>query len=83
MHSEIRQVGNSKGIILPKAILEQCHFEHMVDMQVVEGGLIIRPLHEKRAGWKEAFLKAEPESDALNQEWQSFSNNLDDEDWAW
>ncbi|MEI6791175.1 MAG: hypothetical protein WCK42_08350 [Myxococcaceae bacterium] len=83
MHSEIRRVGNSKGIILPKAILEQCNFEETVDLKVIEGGLMITPVHKKRAGWEQAFRNAEPENDVLTQEWQSFSNETDEEEWVW
>ena len=83
MHSEIRQVGNSKGIILPKAILEQCHFEEAVSLKVIDGGLMITPVSKKRAGWEQAFKNAKPEKDLLAQEWQSFSNESDDEDWKW
>lgn len=67
MHSEIRRVGNSRGIILPKAILEQCHFEETVNLKVIEGGLVITPVHKRRAGWEQAFKDAEP----------------DDKEWVW
>ncbi|MEI6806024.1 MAG: hypothetical protein WCK49_05900 [Myxococcaceae bacterium] len=83
MHSEIRKVGNSKGIIFPKAIIEQCHFEDTVDIKVVDGGLMITPVHKKRSGWEQAFKNAEPENDTLSQEWQSFQNASDDEEWVW
>lgn len=86
MQSEIRQVGNSKGIIIPKAILEQCHFERAVEMQVTEEGLMIRPAQKPhpRAGWEEAFAKAaQQDNDPLDQEWLSFPNEFDELEWKW
>ncbi len=83
MHAEIRQVGNSKGIILPKSILKQCRFETEIDLEVREEGLLIKPVSGKRAGWKEAFLAAKPENDLESQDWLSFSNESDDKEWVW
>ncbi len=79
-------MGNSKGIIIPKAVLKQCHFEKAIDMQVVDGSLVIRPVvANPRAGWEEAFLKAKREEgeDPLTEEWLSFPNEFDDKEWEW
>lgn len=83
MRSEIRQVGNSKGIILPKVILEQCHLEEAVELKVIEGELVITPISKKRAGWEQAFKNFKHEKDVLVREWQAFSNESDEEDWVW
>ena len=34
MKSTIRNIGNSKGIILPKRILQQCFISNRVDIEV-------------------------------------------------
>ena len=51
-------IGNSKGIRLPKAILEQLHITDQLEMEVEEQRLVLKPVHNiPRAGWEEA-LKA-------------------------
>lgn len=51
-------VGNSKGIRLPKAILEQLHIADTVELEVDNQQIIIKPIHTSpRQGWREAFDK--------------------------
>ncbi|GAH76797.1 unnamed protein product, partial [marine sediment metagenome] len=37
-------IGNSKGIRIPKAILDQCDIENEVDLEVENGKIIIEPI---------------------------------------
>jgi len=55
MKITIRRIGNSKGVIIPTAILNQIGLEHEADLSVKDGALVIRPpKKEVRAGWSEA-----------------------------
>ena len=81
MHVEMRRIGNSRGIIFPKAIIEQCHLEREIDLQVVNGVVTIQPVGNKRANWAKAFEAAKHEDHTLEQEWQSFSNSSDGAEW--
>lgn len=55
MKITIRRIGNSKGMIIPTAILNQIGLEHEADVSVKDGALVIRPpKKEIRAGWSEA-----------------------------
>lgn len=67
MKSTIRNIGNSKGIILPKRILQQCFISNRVDIEVRGNSIIITPSEDtKRKGWAEAFKKmAEHGDDTL------------------
>lgn len=83
MKAEIRKIGNSRGIILPKAILEQCHFEDDVEMEVSNDALIIRAFARSREGWKEAFKRVgQEDKDTSIREWQNVTNDSD-EDLEW
>ena len=56
MRTEIRRIGNSKGVILPKPFISQAGLtEDEVEM-TVEGDAIVlrRPRKEARSGWAEA-----------------------------
>jgi antitoxin MazE len=50
-------IGNSKGIRLPKAILEQLNIQDQLDLEVEDKQLVLKPVSRKpREGW-EAALK--------------------------
>ena len=55
MKTNIVRIGNSKGIRLPKSVLEQCRLKDVVEIEVEGNALIIRPVHAPRSGWSEAF----------------------------
>lgn len=49
-------IGNSKGIRIPKSILEQCKITDKVELEVKNHEIIIKPLKNKvREHWAEAF----------------------------
>ncbi|MEQ8198933.1 MAG: AbrB/MazE/SpoVT family DNA-binding domain-containing protein [Clostridiaceae bacterium] len=49
-------IGNSKGIRLPKAILEQLNIQDTLEMEVEDKQLILKPIHKKpRDGWEKAL----------------------------
>lgn len=55
MKISIRRVGNSKGIIIPAAVLDQVGLEDEADMTVENGALVVRPPQKNpRQGWDEA-----------------------------
>jgi len=51
-------IGNSKGIRLPKTLLEQLQIADTVELEVENQQIIIKPIHSSpRQGWREAFGK--------------------------
>ena len=60
MHVTIRQIGNSKGVVLPKPVLAQAGLEDATDAEMtVENGVILlrRPTKPAREGWAQAAQK--------------------------
>ena len=56
MKAQVIQIGNSRGIRIPKALLELCHIRSQVEIQVRGTRLLIEPAkHNPRSGWVEAF----------------------------
>jgi antitoxin MazE len=56
MKSSIRNIGNSKGIIIPQGFLKQCYIEEEVNIEVKDNHIIITPVNNvKRKGWADAF----------------------------
>jgi antitoxin MazE len=79
MEVAIRKMGNSQGVVIPKSLLAQLGLEGMVDMQVHDGVIEIRPLHRNpRIGWAEdAQNLAALGDDALL--WPEVANEGDNE----
>jgi antitoxin MazE len=58
MRRRIVPIGNSRGIRIPKAILEQCRIEDEVELQTEGDRIIISPVKRMaRQGWDQAFKK--------------------------
>ena len=55
MKTHLIPIGNSKGIRIPKSILETCGLEEEIEMVIQKDGLILRPLLEVRSGWDKSF----------------------------
>ncbi len=55
MQVSIIQIGNSKGIRLPKAILAQYEMDTTVELVLEKDHILIKPSQKPRAGWDEAF----------------------------
>ena len=83
MKAKIRNIGNSKGVILPKNVLEQCAIEEDIIIEVKNSRIIITPASvPKRKGWDEAFkMMAANGDDELVIPDVFNDENIDD--WTW
>jgi len=54
------RIGNSRGIRIPKPVIDQCGFGDTVDLRIETGRLIIAPDRPPRQGWESAFRAAAP-----------------------
>jgi antitoxin MazE len=87
MLTSMRQIGNSRGVLIPAAFLVSCQIEDQVDMQMQDGQIVIKPVSRKlRDGW---FVHAAISSDAVMaqekigaQDW-SDAPIADDSEWVW
>ena len=82
MKTKIIAIGNSQGIRIPKAIIEQCGFDNSVEMKVIDGSLILTPVKNLREGWAESFqeMTANGDDELLIDDAIS---TVEDEDWEW
>lgn len=82
MRRRLQRIGNAKGIVIPKAILDRCGFVREVEMRVDGNRLILSPAKTVREGWSTIFRKAvrtspeAPSPDPLGERW-------DREEWSW
>ena len=82
MKVNIVAIGNSKGIRIPKSVLEQCKFNTEAELEVENNRIIIKPLRKKsREGWGKAFkLMHEREEDGLLLD---DSLDIEMDNWEW
>lgn len=53
------RIGNSQGIRIPKAVIEQARLkDKQLEFKIIDDGLLIQPVKKNREGWKEQFDKA-------------------------
>lgn len=55
MKAQIIQIGNSQGIRIPKAVLEETKLSGEVEMEVTADGLLIRNVKRPRGDWDAVF----------------------------
>jgi antitoxin MazE len=61
MKSMLVKVGNSRGIRLPKALIDEAGLSGEVDIHAEPGLITVRPLESPRKGWAEAVEAESPE----------------------
>jgi antitoxin MazE len=82
MKARIVQIGNSRGIRIPKVWLDQLGLDEEVEVAVQKDKLVIRRAHRSRQGWDEAFRSmAERGDDRLLDE--PVATKWDQEEWEW
>jgi antitoxin MazE len=86
MKAKIIKIGNSKGIRLPKAVVEQCDFKDEVSLLVKENKLIITSHKKPRQGWAEAYKKILKEQKVLTddlKDFRDFTTEWEENEWEW
>ncbi|HEY1371294.1 MAG TPA: AbrB/MazE/SpoVT family DNA-binding domain-containing protein [Candidatus Binatia bacterium] len=82
MKSRIVQIGNSRGIRLPKPLLEEAQLSEEVEVEAAPGRIVIRKVTKPRAGWAAAAKKmAERNDDRLLD--PPTSTVFDEKEWKW
>jgi len=84
MKTNVIRIGNSRGIRIPKALLEQCHLRDEVELEVKDDHLVVRSISNPRSGWADAFRRMhEQGDDALLDEEPVPSTQWDKTEWEW
>jgi antitoxin MazE len=83
MKTELVQIGNSRGIRIPKPIIEQCGLGDTVELRVQNGSLVISPERKARQGWEEAFRAAGSSIDDELLLERVKASEFDRREWQW
>jgi antitoxin MazE len=81
MKARLVQIGNSRGVRLPKAVIEQVGLEDEIDIQVEDHRLVIVPAGRPRAGWAAAAIRAARESSGMLD--PATRTRFDEDEWRW
>ena len=81
MKTRIVRIGNSKGVRIPKPLLELANLPEDVELHAEEGRIVIVAGRPARSGWAEAARKQHErgEDDLLG----TLPPRFDSEEWEW
>ena len=80
--TKLIKIGNSRGIRIPKFVLDRLHLTEEIEMVIVDDHLELRPAQNPRKDWDGAFQSmAKRGDDRLIDE--PTATKWDDEEWDW
>ena len=80
MKAHIVRIGNSRGVRLPKTLLQEAQLEGEVELQAEPGRILISKPSQPRAGWADAARRMrEQDEDRLID--QPIPTRFDTDDW--
>jgi antitoxin MazE len=82
MKARLVQIGNSRGIRLPKTLLSEAQLDDEVELKAKPGCIIIRSSRRPRAGWAEAAQKMRQRGEDRLID-SPGSTRFDREEWEW
>lgn len=82
MKARIVRIGNSRGVRIPKPLLEEAGLEDEVQLTLGPDGILISPAVAPRTGWAEAaaLVRERGEAGLLDE---PVSTRFDESSWEW
>lgn len=82
MKTKLIQIGNSRGVRLPKPLIKEAGLDLEVDIRVRKGEIVISPVGKARSGWEKAAKRLHDERGdlLLDRETQT---EFDTSEWKW
>ncbi len=82
METRLIRIGNSRGLRIPKALIEAAGLKVPLRFRVVESGLLVERVSEPRAGWAEAAREMRDRGDAGLLD-DPVPTVFDESEWEW
>ena len=84
MKAKIIKIGNSRGIRIPKEVIEEVGLGEEVVLEATRNSVVIRPSRKARFGWGEKFRRmASLGDDKLLDGNVISTSSWDKEEWIW
>ena len=81
MKTQLTRIGNSRGIRIPKPLIDQCGLNDQIELRVSSHGLLLVPYRPARDGWKQVFAENKPEKESLLLNLPP--STFDRKEWEW
>jgi antitoxin MazE len=81
MKARLVRIGNSRGVRLPKAVIEQVGLGEEVDLTVEGRRVILTAAQAPRTGWADAAARLNAESPGLLD--PDTRTRFEDDEWRW
>ena len=82
MKAKLVQIGNSRGVRLPKPMIEEARLRDDVDIHVVEGSIIITSNVKPRSSWADSAKRLHSQNGDVLLD-QANSTTFDETEWKW
>lgn len=85
MKTKVVKIGNSRGIRIPKSVIDESGLKSEVELEVINGQIIIKSLSQNRDSWDSAFKKMAKNRDdiLLDSSTSTEQSTWDKEEWEW
>jgi antitoxin MazE len=84
MRVHLVRIGNSRGIRIPKAVIDELGLDGELELVIRDGKLVLSQVREPREGWDRAFAAmASRGDDRLVHGEQVQASSWDQEEWEW
>jgi antitoxin MazE len=83
MRARVVKIGNSKGVRIPKPMLEQSGIGDEVELEAEDGHIVIRAIRHPREGWDAAFAEMARRGDDKLLDDVPSTSTWDEEEWEW
>lgn len=81
MKAKLVRIGNSRGVRIPKPLIDQVGLADEVELEIEGGAVVIRPAAAIRAGWAQAAAAlAETRPHLLDP---VVETTFDRDEWVW
>lgn len=85
MKTKLIRIGNSRGVRIPKPLIEESGLTDEIEMILRDNEIVLRSAEETRSGWDEAFEEMARQGDdkLLDQEDIERPSEWDETEWTW
>ncbi|MCA9185905.1 MAG: hypothetical protein R3E01_09895 [Pirellulaceae bacterium] len=77
MKTNLVKIGNSKGVRLPKAVIEQAQLTDELQLEVGAGVVILRAIRSVRRNWGEDAARCRAASEDDLSDWDTVTGDFD------
>lgn len=85
MKTKVIKIGNSRGIRIPKSLIDESGLKSEVEIEVNDGQIIIKPISKNRESWEAEFRRMAKNKDdiLLDSAILVEQSKWDKEEWEW